>query len=321
MTYDLFDHANTYEATPAPTNVATPVTTGVPTLVDYATRISKDIWPKDHTRNSNMRGIKWFSEFSFTDEKGVFHNCGTLTLTDISRKHVYAFGKHLVETRGISQSTVNRYKAGISRVIREANEEEIIDNPLKLKYAPEKGGRPRWFTRTEEQQIIDYFRDVGHEFMVQMFILGIKTGMRKGEILAITHPLADVTTDNNGTWLYLPAEVIKQDEDRYINLNTEAYAAYQELLSPIAGTNLRLIDKYSHRTFYWFWGKARRDIARGDKNFTFHVTRHTVGTRLANDAKENQRVIADVLGHKDEKTTTKYVHAKPSAVRAAVSSL
>lgn len=53
--------------------------------------------------------------------------------------------------------------------------------------------------------------------------------MKKSEILAITHPNAELTDD--GRWLFLPAETIKTDEDSYIPINAKARATYHKLLS------------------------------------------------------------------------------------------
>lgn len=224
-------------ATSVSTNVVTPAANSVPSLFDYAERIAKKIWPKDHTRNSNLRGIRWFADYN---------GYGKQSLADIRKGQVYEFIDYLIEDRGIKESTANRYQAGISRVIREANEREIVDNPIKLKYAKEDGGRPRWFTKDEEAELISYFRDIGKDWMADMAIMAINTGMRKGEIRAITHRLALVSDD--GQWLFLPKEVIKQNEDRHIPLNRAAHAAYLRLTSVVEGKNTLLIEEYSHRS-------------------------------------------------------------------------
>ncbi|TIN66413.1 MAG: site-specific integrase, partial [Mesorhizobium sp.] len=45
----------------------------------------------------------------------------------------------------------------------------------------------------------------------------------------------------------------------------------------------------------------------GVKNFHFHDTRHTAATRVLR--KSNLKVVQQLLGHEDIKTTTKYAHA------------
>lgn len=54
----------------------------------------------------------------------------------------------------------------------------------------------------------------------------------------------------------------------------------------------------------------------GVENFRFHDTRHTAATRVLR--KSNLRVVQDLLGHSDVKTTMKYAHIQQEDVRAAL---
>lgn len=320
---DLFSQPTSSVNTSVKANVGTSASTTtedkIPTLQEYTNKIAKKIWPKEHTRRGNLRAVKYFSEYK---------DYGQLTMDKIRRKQIYDFIEYVIEERGISENTGNRYLAAISRVLREANEKEIIDNPIKLKYASVKSGRPRWFTEEEQEKIVKWLHDHRRPEMAWMVVLSCNTGMRRGEILAITHRDAEVTDD--GKWLYLPGEVIKTGEDRYIPLNEKARVAYNALmervpykakLSDPKYTMAPLISLFTHDRFYNAWKKMRKDIARGDKDFVFHVCRHTAATKLANDVKANAFVIADILGHKSERTTRRYVHAKKDALMDAVSGL
>ena len=123
---DLFASIDQSQAT---SNVTPSVTTSVPTLDAYATKVGERLWPKTHTFNHNMRGVRWFADFA-----------GQLPMDRIRRKHIYDFIDHLMETRGISQNSANKYMAALSRVLSYANEREVIDNPIKLKYERTGGG-------------------------------------------------------------------------------------------------------------------------------------------------------------------------------------
>jgi integrase len=60
--------------------------------------------------------------------------------------------------------------------------------------------------------------------------------------------------------------------------------------------------------------------AAGVEQAGFHILRHTYGSRLAM-AGEPMAVIAEALGHADERITCKhYVHLAPSYIRDAVRS-
>lgn len=295
---DLFASIDQSQAT---SNVTPSVTTSVPTLDAYAAKVGERLWPKTHTFNHNMRGVRWFADF-----------VGQLPMDQIRRKHIYDFIDHLMETRGISQNSANKYMAALSRVLSYANEREVIDNPIKLKYTRTGGGRPKSFTREEQNELVRYLReDCGKAWMADMVTLSCNCGMRRGEIIKLTHPKVQLSAC--GKWLHLPEEVCKAGE-REVPLNTEARAAY-ERLSPV-------IDKvWSHRTFYWFWKKAQRDVGKGDPDFVFHTCRHTAASRLANDVQLNEFNIADIMGHADTRTTRRYVHSRKSALLEAVERL
>ena len=163
--------------------------------------------------------------------------------------------------------------AAISRLISEANEKEVIDNPIKLKYEKTGGGRPRSFTREEEAELVRYLRDdCGKSRMADMVILSCNSGMRRGEIVQITDPQVELS--QCGEWLYLPAHVCKAGE-RDVPLNTEARAAYERLLPVID-------DVFSHRTFYWFGTEQSAMWARVIQTscFTFVGTQLPVGWRM-----------------------------------------
>ena len=58
----------------------------------------------------------------------------------------------------------------------------------------------------------------------------------------------------------------------------------------------------------------------GIEGLRFNDLRHTAGTRMA-DANVPIAVIAEILGHKDIRTTMRYVHATDEGKRRAVKSL
>ena len=134
----------------------------------------------DHTRKHNLRGV----------QGADYKDFGQLSMADIRKGHIYEFVEHLMDLRGISQSSGNRYMAAISQVMREANKHDIIDNPIKLEYTTVKNGRPTYLTRAGRE--MQYLRDLGKSWMADMVILACNTGMRRSEILAITNPLVEL---------------------------------------------------------------------------------------------------------------------------------
>ena len=108
--------------------------------------------------------------------------------------------------------------------------------------------------------------------------------------------------DDDKQWLTLPET--KNGDERIVPISPETLEAIEALDGEPR-------KHYTDRTFYNTWNEARRKIAAGDKTFVFHVLRHTCATTMANDLQINSHLIGQMLGHRSEATTRKYVHAKP----------
>ena len=68
----------------------------------------------------------------------------------------------------------------ISNIIY-AVDEEVIDHAPKLKFQKEAKVQPRFFTDKEIEDALSFFNDRGDWWMADMFFIGVKTGMRRGE--------------------------------------------------------------------------------------------------------------------------------------------
>ncbi len=235
----------------------------------------------------------------------AFNGYGERQLSEFLPRDIHAFQDHLLK-QNLTKSTVNRYNSAISAIFKHATEEELITHAPRFKWLKTKSNRLRYFTDSEVRQIEDFLGNHKHSWMKQVFIIGINTGMRLGEIQQIGDT-AHVQADTDGSkWLYLPET--KNGDERYVPLNKAAQKAIQELGG-------RVLNHYSHRVFYDTWDECRHKVARGDKEFVFHVCRHTCATRLANDLGAQTLVIGKMLGHRSTNTTQKYVKAKGATLQ------
>ena len=60
----------------------------------------------------------------------------------------------------------------------------------------------------------------------------------------------------------------------------------------------------------------RRAVLNDDSRYTFHTTRHTCATTLANSGAYNTDIIGKFLGHRDLNTTRKYIKTAPETLRS-----
>tara|TARA_R110002153_G_scaffold133779_3_gene282793 strand:+ start:1325 stop:2170 length:846 start_codon:yes stop_codon:yes gene_type:complete len=264
---------------------------------------ARRLWVGKHRSESEAKMLR-FCDFTAADVGAS----GDQLLDSYKPAHLYAFLDSLGDT-GLSDNTVNHYAAALSVVFNHAVEMELIDHAPKLKWRKVKSGRPRYMTDSEITRLLTFFNQDTNSWIKHFVVIGLNTGMRLGEILQIGKA-ASISDD--GSWLTLPET--KNGDERIV---------------PISPATLEAIDAldgcpskhYSHRKFYHTWGKARDLIARGDKTFVFHVLRHTCATTMANDLGVNSHLIGQMLGHRSEQTTRKYIHAKPENLLAIANQL
>ena len=318
---DQIDLFTTQDHTPT-THDITPVSTFEPadhpvvieaethegTVWAFARAEATRLWDKPTHRERTLAQLQRFVRFA---------DHTTRPITDYLPKHIHAFADDL-HWQGLKATSINRYLATVSKVFAHAVDEEVITHAPKLKFNKEAKVRPRFFTDAEIDHAIDFFVQRGDQWMADMFLLGVKTGMRRGEILALggvsdkgkltLAETAMITPDSK--WIFLPAAATKTSEDRYVPLNQiEVVEAARRLVESLP-------QKFSHRTFYRRWGLLKRQMNGLDDRFVFHVTRHTCATRMANDLQVPTAMIQKMLGHATIQTTQKYVHAKDDTMQA-----
>lgn len=183
--FDLFttqDHTpSTHDATPAsyiePADhpVAIEAEAHEGTVWAFAQREATRLWDRPTHRERSLAQLQWFVRFADHTNRPI---------TDYLPKHIHAFADSLAE-QGLKPTSINRYLATVSRVFAHAVDEEEITHAPKLKFQKEQKVRPRFFTDDEIHHAIDFFEKRGYQWMADMFLLGVKTGMRRGEILAL----------------------------------------------------------------------------------------------------------------------------------------
>ena len=303
---------------------ATPLTLGVASLNSrlLSSNLGYRIYSKDDTIRLNLKENVVMNILEFTLEHANRMWQGR-TLVDNTRmiekfnslgdncykpvksykaKDIYAFIDYLAE-RGLSDATINRYTAALSSVFKLAVELDYLESAPKIRWKKEKGGRPRYFSDSEIQQLYHFFHRVIKEpWMAHFTRLSINTGMRLGEILSINSKTTKVKGEIVGNQVHL--KNTKNGDDRIVFLNSPA----KEALDALDGCPEKF---YTQRRFYTFWNAARDHIAKGDQLFVFHVCRHTCATKLAMEHNVDTMLVGNILGHRSLTTTRKYVKNNP----------
>ena len=139
--------------------------------------------------------------------------------------------------------------------------------------------------------------------MRDFVVLSLKTGVRKGEIVALCD--GKVAVSDDGQWLLLSADVTKIRKGRNVPLNDMA----REAALRLQGSGI-----YSRRRFAMALAMAKREVFAGDPDAVFHVCRRTAAMTLVNDLAVSTVMVAELLGHASQSTTARYAHAKSDAL-------
>ena len=262
-------------------------------FIDFVNTEGSNIWTGKHLAETRAKLHRF----------GAFDGVGFKSLADITARDIYGFCIHLRGT-GITENTVNHYRAAISSILKHALDLEEIDRIPKIKFAKIRTNRIRYLSDEEISKLDDFlstYKEGTFWWMRYMCQIAIATGMRLGELLAITPD--SVSMHSDGVCIVHLTNT-KNGDDRDVVCAGQTYRALRALKFDIKG-------HYSHRKFYNAWKEARYHIAKGDKEFVFHILRHTAATRMANNLKLPTVTVAQQLGHRSLQTTAKYVHETP----------
>ena len=127
--------------------------------------------------------------------------------------------------------------------------------------------------------------------------------MRLGEIQKLDIGDAKIIKDDEGDELIYISKG-KNGDERFIPIDGDVAEAAHRIYNA---------NTFNHHVLYKATWKAKKIIAPNDPHFTFHVTRHTCASELANEDNQNLKLIAEYLGHRSLNTTSKYVHASYGA--------
>jgi integrase len=258
------------------------------TIRQFTLKEQRHIWEdasEKHMKDSLVKLERFFN----------FQRYGERTLDSFKPRDIHLFFNWLEDDKNLAKATINRYAASISSVFKHAVNEEVIDHVPNFKWKKVKSERPMFISDKQVKQLYWLFNNSGKTWVSDLLTVGLQTGMRLGEILQVGD-----TAYISKCGKFVENLKCKNGDSRRVPLNQSAFKALERLG--------RVKDVFHHHSFYDLWREGRDRFAGGDKNFVFHLTRHTCASRLANEFSINTLVIGKILGHRSQATTAKYVH-------------
>ena len=263
-------------------------------IENFTFKYNTRMWSKDKHRIESTRRIQRFV--------GVV---GNIEMAEIDGSHLYRMMDAL-EADGLSKATINRYVAAVQAVLSFARASGMAARVISVK-TPSEDHRIRFFS-DQELDAIERFCDNSRipMWFKEMCDLARYTGMRHSEISNLRDPSkARVEEGADGLWWITLFETKNGDQRQVALYKQEAIDAARSLAAGF---------RYNAKEFYLLWNVLRARVAPGDKNFVFHVFRHTAASAMANDMRLNSDVIGQWLGHRNHKTMSKYIHIKPETI-------
>ncbi len=234
-------------------------------------------------------------------------------------------GQQIFKTKGRakvkSTATLNRYMVAIAAVFTWAIEQRLTPkgwvHPCRgIKRLPENDGRVRFLDSDERTRLFDACKASQYPRLYAMALMAMKTGARRGELLALTW--RDVDLDAGIARL----AKTKNGDRRTLVLLPDVVEALRPFKSsdPARFVFGSVRSKYQVPTSVdsaWRDAMQRAKI----KNFKFHDLRHCCASYMA-QAGVPLNVIAEVLGHRKLDMTRRYAHlttqTKASAMLSAL---
>jgi integrase len=227
--------------------------------------------------------------------------------------------------RGLAPATINRRLSILSKALGYAEEARMIDRMPKIEYMQVRARKLVWMTKEEEVKVLDWLNLRGDDNVAQYVAVLLDTGMRPGELLALTRKDVDIV--ENEIHVYAP----KTDTYRKIPMTIRVAEILTQRMKRTNGHKVEVgrdskapegaLFPYTYRHMVEHWVEAQKYMGwLGDGEHTLYVCRHTFASRLIqNDVP--LPIISQLMGHASYQQTLAYAKLKGGQGQQAIKSL
>ena len=209
-----------------------------------------------------------------------------------------------MKQNNLSNGTINRKLAALSKVLRYAHETGKLKTMPIFHRQKEGKNRIRWLTDAEEKQILNTMLQWGQYDVMDAAIVSIDTGIRHSEMCRIR--AKDISTEG----LYIGRT--KNGDPRLVPLTSRARKVldnrkqdHPDYLFPYKSS------EWTRST----WERVRNHLELDD--VVWHTFRHTTCSRLVQGGVPLPHV-KEWMGHKTIITTMRYAHLAPRHLQEVV---
>lgn len=256
---------------------------------------------------------------SWIRDRGIINNL----LTHFKGKYLNEITLHLVEQYRmdrqdkVTKATTNREVACLKAMFNKALDWNKFkgENPVKkIKFYHEEP-RIRYLTKPELIKFYEVLYDGNTLSTIKnMCLCAINTGLRRSEIFNLRWSNIDWQQKT----LTIDSAYSKGKRTRIVDINEDLEVSLRSIVERSDCPYVFNHDGHKYTDIKKPWQRILKKA--GINNFTFHDLRHTCGTYLRMKGVDLS-TIAEMFGHQDIRTTTRYAHASREFKRQAVSYL
>lgn len=253
-------------------------------------------------------------------------------MDEILPMHLQAFYNDFAKTA--SKSYMDKMRVMINALFREGVENEICDkNPtLHLKVPRVMEAVRESFTFDEVKTILEYAMSYSNPRTATGIMTLLLTGLRRGELLGLRWGdlSNDTITIHRSVYVVNGKPCVTENVAKTagslrtvpivpeLSYRLHALPHYGEYIFGTKNGTLMSPRNFS-RDYYCFFRHLREDCP-SVRPLSPHCCRHTFAT-LCLESGNDIRVVQEMLGHSDIKTTARYTHPDFNAMKRAVGSL
>ena len=264
----------------------------------------------------NLLTVKKYSEDTIRNYCNAFHHLlrllGAINVDDLNKERLQSYLLWLVEKKNCSTSylntTINAIKFYYEQVLQREKEYYNLPRPRSIKSLPDV------LAEEEVSNIIQSLTNIKHKAII---MTGYSAGLRASEIVNLKIRNIDKLR------MTIKVEGGKGNKDRYVPYSTalqevlrEYYIKYRpkEYVFEGAGGG-----QYSVRSAQEILANAKVKT-KITKKGSLHLLRHSFATHLL-EGGTDIRYIQELLGNENMKTTLRYTHVTPKAIKKIQSPL
>lgn len=224
-----------------------------------------------------------------------------------------------LEGRGLSNATINRKLAALSRMLHFAKDRGWIISIPKIERRKESEHRVRFLSKEEETAVCRWYENTGQHSMADFVRFLLDTGLRLSEAMGLEWGM--VRTENGRGWVDVPPALAKSGRARSIPMTLRVLDIVTRRRRECVQDTLLVWHDLDYWGVEYQWRKMREWMGmQDDPHFVLHILRHTFCSRLAMMGVPLQQIQA-LAGHRTISVTLRYAHLNDDALVGAVARL